>query len=188
MNNFKYVLKIALPLLAVCIVTVAVLASVNALTAPVIAENRQNELNGNMTGFFGEGIETTTVDGLSFDSAVKKAYCVRKDGQTVGYCFDVTGSGAYKGKIEVLVAIDSAGSIVGVSNVQNGETPSIGGQVLKKDYIEANYVGHTKTQLEKDRDVTYLSGATRTSTALNNAVRNAFAAFEIIQNEKEAAV
>lgn len=186
MKNVKYVAKIALPLLAICIVTVAVLAAVNAFTSPVIAQNRQSELDANMASFFGEGIETSVVENAEFDKSVKIVYSVSKDGALTGYCFDVTGNGAYKGKIEVLVAIGADGRIIGISNVQNGETPSIGGRVLTEDYISENYVGHTSAQLERDKDVVFLSGATKTSTALNNAVKNAFAAYRLLSEGKEA--
>ena len=178
-NNIVYVLKIALPLLLICAVTVAVLAAINALTAPVIAANEQEKLDNNMTAFYGEGIEASIYENDSFDASVKKAYQIKKDGQLIGCCFDVTGSGAYKGKIEVLVALDDKGVIVGISNVKNGETPSIGGRVLADGSVKDQYVGATADNLPPFSEVS-ISGATRTSTALQNAVNNALAAYKIM--------
>ncbi len=184
MSNVKYVAKIALPLLLICAVTVAVLAAVNALTEPVIEKNTAKALNDSMTSFFGEGIRAETKELSTPDVSVKATYLIKKGEETLGYCFDVTGKGAYKGTVEVLVAFDNEGKIIGISNVDNGETPSIGGKVLSDSYFE-NYKNHTGGNIEKDIDIPFISGATRTSTALNNAVRNAANAYTAIVNESE---
>ncbi len=184
MKNFKYIVKIALPLVVICIVTVAVLAGVNAFTAPVIEKNNAETLRNNMELFFGDGIDAKESSPAGHESSVKAVYAVSKDGAEIGYCFDVTGNGAYKGTVEVLVAVDTEGKIVGISNVKNGETPSIGGKVLRTDYFE-NYIGHTAQNIQKDVDIPFISGATRTSTALNNAVKNALNAYETIVSERE---
>ena len=183
MNNFKYVVKIVLPLLIICAAVVAVLAAINALTSPVIEENNKKALNDNMTAFYGEGIEASSLETSSFDPSVKKAYRVLKEGELAGYCFDVTGSGAYKGKIEVLVALDASGKIVGISNVKNGETPSIGGKVLADGSVKDSYVGLSYSDSRPVRDDYMISGATRTSTALNSAVINAFNAYSVVEGD-----
>ena len=175
-ENVKYVCRIVLPLFIICVCVVAVLAAINALTAPVIADNNERALNESLAAFYGDDIKAEPVNG-SFDSSVKTVYRVKKNDADVGYCFDVTGSGAYKGRIEVLVALDGEGKIIGISNVKNGETPSIGGKVLAEGGVKDNYIGASFDTLPAFSEVS-LSGATRTSTALQNAVKNAFDAYK----------
>lgn len=182
MNNLKYVLKIALPLFLICAVTVAALAGINELTKDKIAENAKEELDRSMAEFFGNGCAVTELDTSALGDNVKKAYKTEKDGVLAGYAFDVTGSGAYKGKIEVLVAVDTNGTVIGISNVSNGETPSIGGKVLES--AGETYKGHNASNVEKDKDIVFVSGATKTSTALNNAVKNALAAYEKVKGSE----
>ena len=182
MKTVGYIAKIALPLLLICAVIIAVLAAVNHVTAPVIADNMAKELDRNMTSFYGEGIKAETFEASGLDASVKAVYKVTKDNELVGYCFDVTGSGAYKGKIEVLVALDASGAVKGISNVRNDETPGKGDKVLNDEYFKL-YNGHNASNIEKGKDITFVSGATKTSTALNNAVHNAVTAFEFISGE-----
>ena len=188
MKNLKYILKIALPLLLICTVTVAVLAVVNSLTAPKIAEHAAENLNNSMNTFFGEGCQATELplDGYDLTTgftvgSVKKIYKVSVGGEDAGYCFDVTGKGAYKNTVEMLIAVNSDGTIRGISTVNSNETPAKAASVLCESYYRENYIGRTASNIEPDRDVSFVSGSTRTSTALNNAVRTALLAFDAVK-------
>lgn len=192
MKNVVYVLKIMLPLVLISAVTVGLLAAVNAFTAPVIEKNEAEALQKNMTELFEDGIDAPAV--LEYtDKNVRSVYEIKKNGSVIGYCFDVTGSGAYNGKIEVLVAVNTDGTVRGIRNVKNSETSSVGvSKVLNNgDYVSL-YNGKTidtyasvETRMKDDAAGINTTGATKSATALKNAVRNALAAFAEI-NGKEA--
>ena len=186
-ENVVYIIKIVLPLLLICVAVVAVLAMVNEVTEPVIKQNNEDKFNENLSNYYGSGVvaEECKTDGLGDN--VYKAHVVKKDGATVGYCFEVIGKGAYKNTITLFVALDGNGAVRGISNVKNGETPSLGGKVLADGGVKDNYVGATADTLPEG-DKAFLSGATRTSTALKNAVTTAFDAYKIIKESEGAGV
>ena len=186
-NNVIYVLKIVLPLLLICIAVVAVLALVNMMTEPVIAQNNEEKFNRNLSKYYGPGITAEERNIEDLGENVKTAHTVRKDGAVIGYCFEVIGKGAYKNSITVLVALDEKGAVLGIANVKNGETPSLGGKVLAEGGVKDNYVGATADALPEGEQA-FLSGATRTSNALKNAVNTAFDAYKIIKESEGAGV
>ncbi len=188
MKNVKNIIRIAFPLLLISTVTVAVLAIVNALTAPQIELHTRESLNNSMISFFGEGciaeelsLENRDLTAGSAVGSVKKIYKVTIDHTDVGYCFDVIGKGAYKNTIEMLIAVNLDGTVRGISTIVNNETPAKASYVLSDDYYRENYIGHTLSNIEPDKDVAFISGSTRTSTALNNAIRTALLAFDTLK-------
>lgn len=110
-------------------------------------------------------------------SVVNSAFAV-KYGDKTGYAYYVTGSGAYSGTVEFVIIVKD-GKIDGMQVYSQSETASIGGKVLKENNLSAynnsllsgiTDYGDASNQEASQSDI-YISGATRTSKSVLNAVR-----------------
>ena len=91
----------------------------------------------------------------------------------------VMGTGAYKGSLELLVNI-TAGKIVKIATYDADETPGLGSKALTENYfsryygvpITPEFTGYkvSKTAPTASSEVQAISGASKSSTAITNAV------------------
>ncbi|CUN72977.1 FMN-binding protein [Clostridium disporicum] len=93
-----------------------------------------------------------------------------------GYVINAIGKG-YGGDMSVLVGLDNDGKITGVKVYEMSETPGIGTKVTEDADFLATFIG--KTSVDGSDAV---SGATFSSKGLNEAITNAFDAFNIIKS------
>lgn len=170
-------------LVAIALVAGVLLGALNYLTyvdpdAAIAAE---------VAGIYGIGEDKVTSDAsLAVDSSatageVLGAFRIAgEDGGTRGVAYYVSGTGAYSGTVELVVCVEG-GIVTSVSVYSHSETASIGGKVLKEDNL-AKFVGTDLSTITeygssggndaKGSEV-YVSGATRTTRAVLNAVRTA---------------
>ena len=190
-KNFIYCLKIVLPLVVICLMTVGMISAVNYFTAPVIEQNKKNTFDATLGTLFGiaEGDKLTAEQlppqqhGLD-PALIKAAYRIYINDAPAGFCFDTIGQGAYKGTIEMLVAVDTEGRVLDLSCIRQTETPGKGDAVLNDSFYEEHYSGKTFEQLAEKNAV--IAGSTKTSTALKNAVDNALKAYETLLSKEDA--
>lgn len=128
---------------------------------------------------------TLTDTGLSH-STLAAGYRVTKNGQTVAVLLRNQTEG-YAGAIELLIAIDANGKLLGVKTLKQNETPALGGpigdwpnrwlQVFNgKSRGEPNDVGWA---LKKDQgQFDQIAGATITSRAAISAIHDALRYFD----------
>ena len=76
-----------------------------------------------------DAIELPPSPALGQDNA-STAYRARKDGKTTALVFEAVAPDGYAGKIRLLIAVDTDGTLLGVRVTQHKETPGLG------DYIE----------------------------------------------------
>ena len=76
-----------------------------------------------------DAIELAPAPALGQDNA-STAYRARKDGKTTALVFEAVAPDGYAGKIRLLIAVDTDGTLLGVRVTQHKETPGLG------DYIE----------------------------------------------------
>lgn len=101
---------------------------------------------------------------------------VIKTSNDTGYVINAIGKG-YGGDMSVLVGLDNDGKITGVKVYEMAETPGIGTKVTDDEAFLATFIG--KTSVDGSDAV---SGATFSSKGLNEAITNAFDAFNIIKS------
>ena len=116
-STVKYVLRLALTLLAITAVVAAALAGVNSITAPAIAE-----LNAQKTQ---EAIQLVLPGGgeeVDFPAAdlVAKVY----KGEN-GYAVQTT-PGGFDNTITMMVGVDNQGKVLGISIIKHTETAGLG--------------------------------------------------------------
>jgi RnfABCDGE-type electron transport complex G subunit len=126
------ILKPSLIIIAVAFICVMALSQVQKLTAPEITarvqEKQQRSLALVLPGFDTGPAHTARVDGKDFtwwEGEKKEDGAVRK-----GFAFIARGAG-YGGDIDSMVGVDENGVILGLSIIQQAETPGLGDRCME---------------------------------------------------------
>ena len=176
-STVKYVLRLALTLLAITAVVAAALAGVNSITAPAIAE-----LNAQKTQ---EAIELVLPGGGEEKSDFPATALVSKVyAGDAGYAVEVT-PGGFDNTITMMVGVDTEGKVLGISIIKHTETAGLGavaaagtpaGESFRGQFVGASgSVSVTKDGGTMDA----ITGATITSRAICVGVN---AALECVAN------
>lgn len=183
-NFFSQFVAPALCLLCVCLVTTALLALTNQLTAPIIAQNLNNEAAALYRVVLpeAESFEKTEVqlDGKIF--AVQKGL---QNEEVKGYVMTTEHNG-YGGPVVVLTGLSPEGVITGVQILSMEETAGLGMNAEKPEFLN-QYIGRAdkltvvKTEPKSELDIQAISGATITSNAVTNSVNQAMELLKIVR-------
>ena len=173
-STVKYVLRIALTLLAITAVVAVILAAVNSVTAPRIAaqneQKTQNAIEAVLPGGGQEVKEFTDDTGL-----VTAAY--KGDN---GCAVQVTPAG-FNGTVTMMVGVDNDGKVTGISIISHTETSGLGataaadtdaGRAFRDQFIG---MSGTVSVTKDGGEVDALTGATITSRAVCTGVSAALA-------------
>lgn len=172
-SMFAYVMRLSLTLLVITAVVAAALAGVNAVTKPVIEalkeQKTQKAIEEVLPGG-GEAMEFADDTGM-----VKAVY-----GSETGYAVLVEPSG-FGGAISMMVGVDKAGNVLGISVISHTETASLGAVAGEKtgkgEAFRNQYVGLSGS-LAVTADggsIDSITGATITSRAVTAGVNAALA-------------
>ena len=178
-KNAFYVLRLALILLAITGCVAAALAGVNAITADRIAE-LQAEKTRQAVAKVLEGTPEKMV--LKGDTGiVRSAYK-----SEYGYAVEVA-PGGFDGEIVMMVGVDLAGKVTGISVISQTETAGLGAEAAadnaKGNAFRAQFVGLGAGEAVMEKDggtLDALTGATISSRAVAEGVN---AAIEFVQKE-----
>jgi electron transport complex protein RnfG len=195
--NPMYILKLTLTLLITCVIVAGVLGYVNSITKDKIAEFNKEKTETAMKAVVSDpdssefsAVKVTddmTAAAASYSATLDSVYSVTSGGQDAGYAVKVVASGS-QGDIEMMVGIDTDGTVTGVSIVDNSETSGIGSKVMSNSPL-ANGVGvldqfvgmsHADGDLVVGKNVDAISGATVSSKGVTKGVNGALAAVEAI--------
>ena len=175
-STVRYVLRLALTLLAICAVVSGLLAGVNAITKDRIADIKAQKTAKAISAVLKDG-ETAvevpyTPDG---DTSVTKVYQNEN-----GYAVQVAPAG-FGGAISMMVGVDMDGKVTGISIISHAETPGLGaiaaaktdkGNAFRDQFVGLVFgisVGDGDNQIEA------ISGATISSKAIAAGVNEALA-------------
>ena len=115
-----YVLRLAGTLLLICAVTAGLLAGVNGITAPIIAELNAAATQEAISAVLPGGFDSEITDYADASGIVSKVY----QGEN-GYALEV-GPGGFDNTITMMVGIDNEGKVLGISVVSHTETAGLG--------------------------------------------------------------
>lgn len=170
---FAYILRLTLTLLVITALVALALAGVNAITSPVIAQLKAQKTQAAIEAVLpggGEEVAFTDDSGM-----VKTVYA-----SDTGYAVLVEPSG-FAGVISMMVGVDKAGNVLGVSIISHAETASLGAVAAEKtskgEAFRGQYVGQSGT-LAVTADggtIDSITGATITSRAVTAGVNAAIA-------------
>lgn len=115
-------------------------------------------------------------------SGTRHIYVARKDGQPVAVVMEVTAPDGYSGAIQLLLATDFNGKVLGTRVTEHHETPGLGDKIERRlsDWI-THFAGKTiqstsdsSWAVKKDGgQFDQFTGATITPRAVVNAVKRA---------------
>lgn len=139
-------------LMIICLVVTAALAFTYGITAPTIQKNQ-----------------------IEMEKKAAKEVL----GDTVGVALK-TQVKSYGGKMEVMVGISENGEVTGVKILSHQDTPGLGTQPMKPDYLK-QYTGLTSLpadHIDDDDSIDAVTGATISSNAIYNGIKQALADYE----------
>ena len=174
----KYVLRLTFTLLIITSVVAAALAGVNAVTAPEIAQLKEEKLQNAIDEVLpGGGDSVAFTDDTGWVTAVYQS--------ETGYAVEVTPTTGFNGAITMMVGIDNEGKVLGISVVSQTETAGLGavcaakteaGQKFRGDFVGLG----DEVLVDKDGgEVDSITGATITSRAICDGVN---AALKCVEN------
>lgn len=173
----RTLIKSIVVLVGICLVISGALAIVNSFTAPVIAANGTRREAISRQKLLPEAERFQELPRGAMPETVTGAYVgVDSAGREVGYVFTANAKG-FKGNIVVMAAMDPEGRLIQVSAVDvTCETASLGGLVEKESYT-AQYAGKDASL----QGVDAISGATITSKAFEQGIKDCFQAYRTLK-------
>lgn len=157
----KKQLKSVISLTTICAVVSLLMALTNFITAPIIEEQEKNAVGEAFKTVLpeGEGFEAVDLSKYELPSTVEEAYS-EKNG---GYAFKLRTAG-YGSDLVLMCGINNEGAVAGVSYISGNETLG----------VEATYGENLKdATADTIESVDTVAGATKTSTAMKSAVKDA---------------
>lgn len=154
-------IKSAVSLTVICAVVAVLLAATNFVTAPIIEANEAAAANDALLVVMpnGTGFEAVDISSYTLPATVSEVY---KEASG-GYVVKLVTAGYSTGMV-VMVGVDSQGTVTGATCLASGETLG-----YEKTYGDTT-VGAT---LETVDGIDTIAGATRTTEAYKNAVKDA---------------
>ncbi len=176
--------RLAGVLTAICICVAALLAVVNMLTRDVIAANAAKEREETVFAIF-EGADKMEEYALADGKTV---YLVYSGDAIVGYSVNIA-AGGFGGNIDMMVGINSDGTVKGTKIISMSETPGVGTKVNSDSFL-GQFTGKGD-DIALGETIDAISGATISSRAVTDGVKSALAYevdLEKIAEEKGATV
>ena len=161
-----YILRLAGTLLLICAVTAGLLAGVNAVTEPIIAELNAAKTQKAIEAVLPGGFDSEITDFADETGIVTRIYKGAN-----GYAVEVGPSG-FDNTITMVVGIDNEGKVIGISVVNHTETKGLGEVAAagtpKGEAFRSQFVGASGTvSVTKDGGtMDAITGATITSRAI----------------------
>lgn len=180
-------ITLILAVVVTCVVAAAGLAATYAVTKDRIAEQdllaQESSLKSAMPD--GESFEEVTDEAVlsaataaAGDVQVNGVFVALDDaGEEIGWGLRL-GSRGYGGYAQLVIGLDTSGSVTGVSVLSHAETPGLGTKVVENDEFLAQFTQLPAAYTAKDvKAIDGISGATKSSRAVKNAVTAAGAIY-----------
>ena len=157
--------ELQLVLVLICGVAGSALGYVHGVTQPKIdaaaAAKKQSTFEA-----LAEAATDFEEQDIVCDNVTTSVIAKDSSGQELARIYVGQGTG-YGGIVPVAVAVDTTGTVIGVTVMANEETPGLGSKVESESYLD-QYVGRALAPVTED-DVDLISGATYSSEAVLSA-------------------
>lgn len=174
-NVITEIFKVAIILFLITAVAAAILAEVNSVTAPVIAENDRKAQEIAMKAVLPDADSFANLEyEINESSTVTEVYS-----SDAGYAIKSAPKG-YGGAISMIVGVDNDLKVTGVEIISQSETAGLGAKCTNSEF-KAQYVGKTENIAvtkngAKENEIDAISSATITSKAVTKGVNDAIMA------------
>ncbi|MCR3956814.1 MAG: RnfABCDGE type electron transport complex subunit G [Gudongella sp.] len=182
-------IKLGVVLLLVTAIAGGILAGVNSVTGPVIAEREKMESLSAVLEIFPEANDSVEYDEAQVaevaasNTSIIEIKEVLSDGESIGYAMTVV-TGGYAGDIRTLVGVDSDGVLAGIKVLVMSETAGLGSRIVDDPAFAESFQGKgaggsvtPSGAGAGDDEVMMLSGATVSTNAVVKGVNEALDAF-----------
>lgn len=171
----KEIIKPVAVLAAICLVVTALLAFVNSVTSPIIAEADAKAAAQARQEVLAEADAFEEIADVEKPEGVTEMYRAQNG---AGYVFKLSTKG-YGGAIELMCGMKADGSIENIQTLNHSETSGIGSKVVDNaSGYSKNYAGKTANDYA---EVDAVTGATISSKAYKKAVAAAFEAYDAVK-------
>ncbi len=180
----KKIILDTLKLVAITLIAGLLLSIVYQLTKDTIAAAEAKELTDSYSAVMEEAsefveVEVTETTSFDDDTSLNSALTAYdSDGNIIGTVLSVTSHKGYGGDIDITIGIDTDGVITGVVVTSMSETSGLGANCQNEEWI-SQYIGksgeitYSKTGATAENEIDAISGATKTTRAVTNAVNAA---------------
>ena len=188
----KYILKLSITLLGICLVVSLLLGLVNGITADKIAALQEQAKQESLQAVFPDAtfneIEIGEAQAAAAEEYGVELMYIYEVADGSGYAIEVGPSG-FSGTIDMVVGINSDGTVAGISVISNTETAGIGTNVCSDKPnkngvgVLSQFVGMSATADNPftvnsgSNRVDAISGATVSTKAITSAVNAASVIF-----------
>lgn len=177
-ENWEELIKPVVVLTVICLISSALLAVTNSLTAPVIQKNKEIADNAVYTEVLPEA--AGEFEDLTAQTTVSNIVAVKKARNESGWCIQATGKG-FGGAVPVIIALDNEGTILNAAFLKNEESPGYGQKLVDGSadgpaFVQS-LVGKADSVALHEDGVDGVTGATISSKAVINAVNSGLSAF-----------
>ena len=159
-------------LFSICAAVTALVACANFLTEDTIASNAEKAAQESMRTLISDASEFQAIT-----ADANEAYEAKDtNGNVIGYIFVTVSNKGYGGEMSVMTALDTDGIVMGIEIIADEETQGLGKNAHNKSFLD-QYIGkdtdeYTVVKGEKtsDSEITAITGATKTTDAVTEAV------------------
>lgn len=167
------ILRVGIMLFLITAVAAAILAGVNSLTAPIIAEN---DRLAEEKAFIAVLPMAAGFEKVEFKPEEKSIVTEIFSGGSAGVVVKVSPNG-YGGEISMVVGVDNEYKVTGIEIISQGETAGLGSNCTKDEFKE-QFKGKTENievvkNGAKNNQVDAISSATITTKAVTKGVNEA---------------
>ena len=168
----KKSIRSILVLVCICAVVSVSLALTNYFTAPIIQRMEQQKANAALLEVLpdGESFEQMDIQSFTLPSTVSEVYAAKNG----GYVIKLNTTGYSTGMV-LMCGINPDGTVAGTKLIASTETPTIGGAAAES--FAPTVVGKDASTIDS---VDTVAGATKTTAASRNAVKDALNAYIIL--------
>jgi len=165
----KDTIKLSVFLMVACALAAGVLSVTYVATEGRIEQQKTAELN--------LALSNECIPGAASIKEAKDYFVgFDKKHRAIGYAFRVYPKG-YGGTIDMVVGIDLKGRVAGIKIISMNETPGLGMKASESNFLR-QFMGKTfKSPLKAKKDVDAITGATITSQAIADGVKQALSKY-----------
>ena len=170
-NKKDSIFKVAINLVAACLVSGLIIGVVYFITAPIAAQKNEMLKQETMKGLVKDAETFKEVTGKN------QWFAAEKGGKVIAYVVPGESKG-YGGPIKILVAVTTDGKVIDYNILSSNETPGLGDNAGKEPFRgqfkekKAENLTVVKDPSNKE-DIQAMTGATISSKAVTNAVKEA---------------
>lgn len=181
--NIAEVIKVGAILFVITALAAALLAFINAKTAPLAAKNSLLKEQAALRSVMPEADAFEEITDFKGAPEISKVFRAVKGGETIGACV-ITETTGYDVGIRTVTGVDGELKVTGVDIIAMNETPGLGAKAAEEGF-RSQYIGKSKTvgvskSAPSETEIQAISGATKTSNGVTQGVNTALEAAETI--------